>query len=181
MAKLDPAYRTQVNIGSDLPDGVSKVSRKIDGFDRLYKTDKIHTYIIMPKESEQDMREAEADMNEIFSPQPQPVQPPPARRSRKKSLAPPPPEPQPARINVQAELSGFGTVPTRYSDFDEGTGCLRLGICEDSWIPPRAETDEDGNITGSFSFTDIPGKRWLNIGLEFTSRGRRNIILIQAR
>ena len=88
---------------------------------------------------------------------------------------------EPEKVSVQVDLPGFGSVPTKYTDFDVGEGCLRLGICDESWIPPRAERDNAGNLTGAFTFVSLPERKWLNIGLEFTSKGRRNIVLIETQ
>ena len=169
-------FKTQLRVSAELPKGAQQ-GAKVSGFSRLYKTGQSHEYIIMPKDMQPDEAEDTAeDLDAVFQDQaPAPAAKP--RRTRKK--AEPAAKPQDTKISVQVDLPGFGSVPTKYTDFDVGDGCLRLGICEESWIPPRAERDDDGKLAGGFAFVSLPDRKWLNIGLEFTSKGRRNIVLIE--
>ena len=169
----NPDFRTVLHVSGELPKG-TKQGTKVKGYDRLYKTQSPHTYIIEPK---QDEPEDEEDMDAVFQ-DPEPEPPKQKKASRTKAQAQPAPSPK--LVDVQVELAGFGTVPTKYTAFDEGAGCLRIEVCDQSWIPPRAERDDDGRLTGGFSFASLPGKTWFNVGLEFRDRiGKRNIILIQ--
>lgn len=167
-------FKTKLRVSAELPKGAQQ-GAKVAGFDRVYKTGRSHEYIIMPKDMQQsEAQETEEELDEVFQePAPKP------KRVRKKTQVQVTSQ-EPEKVSVQVDLPGFGSVPTKYTAFDVGDGCLRLEICDESWIPPRAQRDNDLKIVGEFAFTNIPDKKWLNIGLEFESKGRRNIVLIEA-
>lgn len=167
-------FKTELRVSAELPKGAQQ-GAKVAGFDRVYKTGRSHEYIIMPKDMQQsEAQETEEELDEVFQ---EPVSKPKRTRKKPQTQAT---RQEPEKVSVQVDLPGFGSVPTKYTDFDVGEGCLRLGICEESWIPPRAERDDDGKLIGEFTFVSLPDRKWLNIGLEFTSKGRRNIVLIEA-
>ena len=169
-------FKTQLRVSAELPKGAQQ-GDKVQGYDRLYKTGRSHEYVIMPKDMQQQQDpDMEEDLDAVMkAPEPRPK----PSRTKKKQAASVTVQRE-DKISVQVELPGFGSVPTKYTAFDVGDGCLRLEICDESWIPPRAQRDNDLKIVGEFAFTNIPDKKWLNIGLEFESKGRRNIVLIEA-
>lgn len=85
--------------------------------------------------------------------------------------------PQVERVTLTG-IPGLGDVPTQYVRFMEGVGCLVIGLDKFSYVPVAA-TLVDGELRGSLSFAEIPGRRYAYLGHRFKMDGTDYLILIE--
>lgn len=131
----------------------------------------------------EDAEEPEQPIEEVDEPVQESPAPAPKKAAKRRKQEPQPEQPRQVSrdIRVVVELTGFGSIPTKYTHCHVGEGILVLGIGDMSFLPAKASQTDDG-LTNVVSFSVVPGRKYIYCGNKFTDdNGTENLVMIEVQ